>query len=476
MPNLLSTRAGRLTTFFLLYITEGIPLGFAATAIATQMRRNGVAPDQIGYFVASFYFPWAWKWAAGPVVDLVYTDRLGRRRAWIVGCQVAMSLALLAAMPVNFSAQIGLFTTILLVHNCFAAVQDVAIDALAVGTLKADERGLANGLMFAGANVGQMIGGAGALLLTRFVPFNYTFFFVAGCILAVTAFTIVFVREPPTPRPVPDASRARDRLPGESLDYGRQAAPLSTAGRLWWELKLYLATAFKSVLGSRVAVAALVLALLPAGAYALNLALQSNLAVELGFTDDQVGYLSAASTVTGALGCVCGGWLSDKLGRRKALTIYILLMAVPNVVLAVTMYKHGWIMPIDPRMPNRPTPAPALVTVFWAGTLAYTLFNGLMYGARSALYMDVSNPGVAATQFTAYMAMMNLVISYSAIWQGKSVVKWGYPTTLAIDAVFGLVCLAVLPFTVTRAPYARPATHEGDQRGFEVTQGAARER
>src|SRR5689334_8532314 len=117
MWNPLATKSGRLATFFLLYVTEGIPLGFAATAIATQMRRDGVPPDRIGVFVASFYFPWAWKWAAGPVVDLVYSDRLGRRRAWIVGCQLMMSLTLLAAMPVNFSAQLALFTAVLLVHN-----------------------------------------------------------------------------------------------------------------------------------------------------------------------------------------------------------------------------------------------------------------------------------------------------------------------------------------------------------------------
>ena len=436
--DLLATKRGRLTTFFLLYITEGIPLGFAATAIATQMRRNGVPPDQIGAFVASFYFPWAWKWAAGPAVDLFYSDRLGRRRAWIVGCQIVMALTLLAVMPINFTTQLGLFTVILLVHNCFAAVQDVAIDALAVGTLKDEERGLANGLMFAGANVGQMIGGAGVLLLTKFVPhFNYTFFFVAGCILAVTFFVAMRLREPPTPR-----AAAAD-------------ASMSKGARLAAELKLYVVTAFKAILGSRVAIAALILALLPAGPYALALALQSNLAVELGLNDDKVGYLSAASTVAGALGCVAGGWFSDKLGRRKALALYILLMAVPNLVLAWVMHNHGWVMPIDPRMENRPTPASTLLQVFWWATIIYSLFNGLMYGARSALYMDISNPLVAATQFTAYMAMMNFVISYSALWQGKAVVKWGYPTTLTADALFGVVCVLVLPFTLSRVSHAK---------------------
>ena len=53
MPDLLSTRRGRLATFFFLYLTEGIPLGFTATAVATQMRRQGVGPAEIGAFVAS---------------------------------------------------------------------------------------------------------------------------------------------------------------------------------------------------------------------------------------------------------------------------------------------------------------------------------------------------------------------------------------------------------------------------------------
>ena len=50
LPNLLATPTGRLIAFFALYMTEGIPLGFTATAIATQMRRQGLSPSQIGIF------------------------------------------------------------------------------------------------------------------------------------------------------------------------------------------------------------------------------------------------------------------------------------------------------------------------------------------------------------------------------------------------------------------------------------------
>ena len=81
--NLLASRH-RLAAFFALYLTEGIPLGFTATAVATQMRRQGLGPAEIGAFVASLYLPWAFKCAFGPFVDVLSSDRWGRRRMWIV--------------------------------------------------------------------------------------------------------------------------------------------------------------------------------------------------------------------------------------------------------------------------------------------------------------------------------------------------------------------------------------------------------
>ncbi|MEP6941703.1 MAG: MFS transporter, partial [Betaproteobacteria bacterium] len=164
-PDLLATRNGRLTAFFLLYMTEGIPLGFTATAIATQMRRQGVGPELIGAFVASLYLPWAFKWMVGPFVDTFSSDRFGRRRLWILMMQIGMMATILFAMPINFATQIGLFSAIIFLHNAFAATMDVAIDAMAVNVLPEHERGTANGFMFAGASIGQTIGGSGVLFL-----------------------------------------------------------------------------------------------------------------------------------------------------------------------------------------------------------------------------------------------------------------------------------------------------------------------
>src|SRR5262245_28480709 len=105
-----------MATFFSLYMTEGIPLGFTATAIATEMRRRGVGPAEIGAFVGWFYVPWSFKFAFGPFVDVLASDRWGRRRMWIVIAQTMMVVTLMAALPVDFSAQLRLFTVLIFIH------------------------------------------------------------------------------------------------------------------------------------------------------------------------------------------------------------------------------------------------------------------------------------------------------------------------------------------------------------------------
>jgi len=427
LPNLLATRRGRLAAFFALYMTEGIPLGFAATAVATQLRRQDVGPAEIGAFVGSFYLPWAFKWAFGPFIDVFASDRLGRRRGWIIGTQLLMALTLMSTVLLKLPEQLALFTIILLVHNTFGAMQDVAIDALAVNTLAEDERGLANGLMFAGAAIGQALGGAGVLFLAGFTGFQPTFFVVAGAILAVTLFVVLPMREA--------AGVPRAVVAGVS----RAVA----AGR---ELRGFAIESFRSFVGTRGAFAGLAFSLLPAGAMCLGLALQSNLAVELGLNDDQVGWINLWSSVIQAAFMVVGGMLSDKLGRRRTLAVYLALMSPPVIYLMLALQQHGWVMPVSPTMADRPVPPAALVMALWIATLTYAVAQGLMYGTRAAIMMDVTNPAVAATQFTAYMALMNLAIAYSSTWQGVAIEAFGYPTTMLIDAITGLICIALLPW------------------------------
>jgi MFS transporter, PAT family, beta-lactamase induction signal transducer AmpG len=388
------------------------------------MRRGGLGPEAIGLFVGSLYLPWAFKWAVGPFVDTFSSDRFGWRRTWIFLMQIGMMATLLVAMGVDFVGQLSLFTAIIFLHNAFAATMDVAIDALAVNVLPEDERGSANGFMFAGASIGQTIGGSGVLFLTAAMPFQSTYLFVVASILAITLFVVLPLREKARPALSESARAARN------------------VGR---ELTVFVRDAWRAFTGSRAALVGVLYAVLPAGAYALSLALQSNLAVELGLSDNEVAQLNLYTTLIFAPACILGGWLSDRFGRRSTLALFVFLTVVPTLWLAWTMWQAGWIMPVDMKMANRPNPSTVLIVTFWATCIVYNVFQGLYYGIRSALFMDITTPAVAATQFTAYMALMNLCISYTATWQGYMVERIGYPQTLVLDSVVGLFGLALLP-------------------------------
>ena len=430
MPDLLATRWGRLTAFFFLYLTEGIPLGFTATAVATQMRRQGLSPAEIGAFVGLLYAPWAWKWLVAPMVDLVCSKRFGRRRGWIVIMQSLMVWGLLVSINIDYTADLKLYTAIILLVNIFGATQDVAIDALACATLKKSERGTANGLMFAGAYLGNALGGAGVLFLSAVIGFANAGYLAIGAILVVTIFVSIPLREPKTDEAIED--EAADGV-------GRVKAIAN-------EISTYAVQVFQMFRTSRSAMFAGLLALLPFGALSLSLALGANLAVEFGMSDTEIAKLALVAAVVSAGGCVVGGFLSDRFGRRKMLVMYVVGMAVPPLVLAAYMYSEGYIAPIDPTMENRPATPAILIPVFWFTSIGFAVFQGLMFGTRTAMFMDVVKPKWAATQFTAYMSLLNVTIWYSATWQGWAIETHGYPATLAADAVFGLCCIALLPF------------------------------
>ena len=151
-----------------------------------------------------------------------------------------------------------------------------------------------------------------------------------------------------------------------------------------------------------------------------------------------------------AITCVIGGWLSDRFGRRRTLALFVFLTVVPTLWLAWAMQDAHWILPVDINQPNRPSPSHALIVTFWACVIIYNVFQGFYYGIRTAMFMDVTTPAVAATQFTAYMALSNLTISYSSWWQGLSIVRWGYPITLVLDCAVGMVMRVLLPFMKRR--------------------------
>ncbi|GIR42039.1 MAG: hypothetical protein CM15mP52_2690 [Candidatus Neomarinimicrobiota bacterium] len=71
---------------------------------------------------------------------------MGKRRPWILFAQIGMALSLVAMIFMgDISENISLLGWMFFLHNCFASLQDVSCDALAVDVLLPEEQGKVNG-------------------------------------------------------------------------------------------------------------------------------------------------------------------------------------------------------------------------------------------------------------------------------------------------------------------------------------------
>ena len=412
LTNLLETRNGRFLSFGLMYVSEGIPYGFTATAVVAYLRGQEVGLDEIGILVAALLLPWSFKWAWAPLVDLFRFNALGGRKAWIVFCTSMMVLCLSLILVTDAVADFQLLLTLVVLNNFFAATQDVAIDSLAVSTLQPEERARGNGFMFGGQNLGITLGGAGAIALFGLIGFDAALLLMCALLALNLGFIVLFVTDP-------------------------EAGAAAAGGRISEAFRSFFTELRKGFLGSgRGPLVALLFSVLPIGAMALSYATLSTILVDFGLDEGGVSLVVATYTLCAALGCIVGGFLADRLGLRPTLFGAYFGTALLALTLAVAIDLNG------------------LAGVSYNLLVSVIAINGVIFGcafgARSASFMGISNPMVGATMFTTFMAMSNLIVSFTNFWQGQVAERFDYAAVLCIDAALVLIPLCVIPLLRTR--------------------------
>ena len=135
----------RFATGSLMYFAQGIPQGLLAIAIPAWLASQGVSAGDIGSYLAVIVLPWALKLVTGPFMDRYQYLPMGRRRPWVLGAQLGLSLSLLALMLIEDPAgQMGLLMMIGVLINSFAATQDVAVDGMSIDLTPVNEQGRLN--------------------------------------------------------------------------------------------------------------------------------------------------------------------------------------------------------------------------------------------------------------------------------------------------------------------------------------------
>lgn len=415
--NLLGTRNGRFLTFGLLYISEGIPYGFTSVAMVAFMRQQGVSLETIGAFVAAMFMPWAFKWAWAPLIDLIRLDRWGGRRAWIVGCTTMMLATLLITANIDVQTDFRWLLIMVTLHNFFCATQDVAIDSLAVSTLQHDERARGNGFMFGGQYLGIMLGGGGAVFVSGLLGFQGALAYVAALLLLNLAFVLLFVQDP-----------------GAQVQPGHRPLAIRVlVAQLFGFVREVYVSFWRSGRGPIIGT---VFALLPCGAMALAYATLSTIQVDFGLNENEIARLQVLNTIAGAVGCLVGGVLGDRFGVKRIVGMAFASTALVSFALAQQIAQVGL--------------TAVAANFFYGSLIAHGFFFGIGYGVCSAIFMGMTNPAVAATQFTAFMGMSNLAISFGNYWQGIVAERMGYATVLYADAAIALLVICVIPFLRSR--------------------------
>lgn len=414
LPVLAERRRWRAVVLFALYLAQGVPEGLLYVAVPAWLASNGATAAEIGSFIGIILLPWSFKLINGVLMDRFVFAEMGRRRPWIIGSQ----LVLVAAMVVlSFQApQAGDLWLLSLggfAINMAAAFQDVAIDGMAIDIVPADERGTANGLMWGGKTLGI----AGSAILCGVLIADWGF---AAAVLAPALIIFLILLLPLLLR-----ERAGERLLPWTAGRADAATPapprlarlvMTLAAVMWRPANLLLAG------GIFVAFAA----------YGLKTALVPVFAVQdLGWDQRAFTQLAGAADIAGGLfGIAASGWIADRLGHGPAVMLSLLLLAA----------LHGTMALAAPLWPH----AAVFAVYFVAHALLFVLLSVSVY-ARA---MAACAPLVAATQFSAFMAMLNLGTSFGA--QQLGLVQQGFGSAGVFGAAAGLCLAAMLIFEASR--------------------------
>ncbi|XP_029778979.1 major facilitator superfamily domain-containing protein 3 [Suricata suricatta] len=170
---------GKLLPLAGLYLVQGLPYGLQSGLLPLLFRARGLSLTRVG-LAKVLYLPWLFKLVWAPLVDT-----RGSLKSWLMLSTAALGLVcgLLAALPPAEAGQAGLPVTVaglLLLLNLGAAVQDVALDTLAVQLLEPAELGPGNTVQVVAYKLGAVLAGGGLLALVPTLSWPGLFLFLAA--------------------------------------------------------------------------------------------------------------------------------------------------------------------------------------------------------------------------------------------------------------------------------------------------------
>jgi len=426
------SRWQRTVTLCALYVAQGIPWGFMLITLPAHLAdKYDVGVGEIGFLKAIILVPWSFKLIWAPIMDTFTVRSMGRRRPWIIAAEIMMALTLfgMLGLGANLSEQVQTLVWMYFLHNCFASLQDVCTDALAVDILPPEEQGQTNGLMWGSKLVGKGLGAWGLAIVLDRSGLEACVFVQVALLLVILVFPIFFLERKGEKRfPWSRGAARGDETHGirdlkntvlETIDESplpkAQAADLSSLVKFSWPGVLFVMTIVNSMraLALPTLMVYLLFTVVKLIGIGVNEVVTNNLYTQnLGWTDVEFSTVSGAYTLAPILvGTILGGYLADRFGRRLILCLGYGGYAVSALVFAAR--PDLWTATINLGMPS------FLVDLFgtnqvqvrWFAVgyvIAFETSSAVGSVGFLSMAMRISWSRAAATVFTVYMTFSNV--------------------------------------------------------------------
>lgn len=386
----------RVVAVLFLGFSSGLPLALSGGTLQAWLTIEGVDIRTIGLF-SLVGLPYTLKFLWSPLMDRFVIPVFGRRRGWIVLCQLCLIGIILGMSVTSPQNSLGFLAFLAFGLTFVSASQDVAIDAYRTEVLRERERGIGAAVSVTGYRVAMLVSGALALILSEFLGWRATYMLMA-LMMSLGVVAVWLGPEPEDPG-VPPASM-KEAIAGPFTEF------FSRPGV--WSL-LALIVLYK--LGDAFA-----------GSLTTTFLIRG-----VNFSVGEVGAINKgmglASTIIGAL---FGGLLMARLRLFNSLLIFGILQAVSNLSFMVLAMVGK----------NYP------LMIF---TIAFeNLAGGMGTAAFVAFLMALCNHRFTATQFALLSALASLGRVFVGPLSGVLVDEMGWTVFFFTTFLFALPGLILL--------------------------------
>ena len=378
---MIDIRTSRVSKYFLfgsLYFSEGLLIAITTVVTALYLREKAVPIPLTTLIVGLVNIPWILKFVWGPIVD--HFVRFGRKPFIIFGGLLSVSTMVIVS-TIDPGVSLIPFTLLLFISHIGIGFIDVSTDAWAIAVSTEHDRGKINGSMFAGQYGAWALGAASLPYIGSNYGYGYAYLTTVLIILVILIFPFL----------VKETIRFTSR---------QNIAPIV--------LKEFKKKTTQLIL--------LFSPLVFMNEGMLSFIMPIYMRDSLGISDIHIGLISMVLPVFLAIGSVAGGITTDKIGRKVTLYMFLGLNALFTASL---IFTDTW----------------------WKLALIYGTIGFLM-GAHStvscALFMDVTNPRIGATQYGIFTGVANIGLNGGGMITGSLVAALGFARTFLYAAwVFG---------------------------------------